>query len=288
MEQKDTIRPTTSAHSLIPEQEEVCPICGGSGWASKIDEYGNEVYVDCSCGVREKSILDGKLRFAAIPDAFRDLRLYQFDLNIYRDSRSRKLIGVAYDCIRCWLDDFPAMQRARMGLYIFSGTKGSGKTRIAASIANELIHLYGTSVKFSTSMQIINEIKKSWDRESEISESRLLDDLARAEVLMIDDFGTEKLEAVRGKRWLDDRFYQIINERYQNKKVTIFTSNYSLDELPYDDRLTSRIKEMAYQIPFPEESVREYLSEKNMNDLMKRVTEFRERKAEQMSIEDMI
>lgn len=254
---------------------------------SKIDEYGCEVYVDCSCGIRQKNILDGKLEFASIPDAYRGLRLYQFDLAVYHDSRSRQMIHVAYDCIRCWLDDFDTMRTEGMGLYIFSGTKGSGKTRAAASIANELIHEHHMSVKFTTSVQILSEIKKSWDRSSELTESRLLDDLARAEVLIIDDFGTEKTGMDKNKAWLDSKFYQVLNGRYSNKRMTIYTSNYSVDDLPYEERIASRIKENAYQIPFPEESVREHIAKKNMADLMERVSKFREKEAEQLSLDSL-
>ena len=277
---RSTTRENSSAPSWTPEREEVCPICLGSGWMPKVGEDDREVYVDCTCGVRKRDILAGRLHFAAIPEAFREVRLYQFDLGAYRDGRSRKLIAASYDCIRCWLEDFREMQGTGMGLYIFSGTKGSGKTRMAASIANELIHEHGVSVKFSTSVQIISEIKKSWGRDAEMTEGRLLDDLARAEVLVVDDFGTEKYGANRGKMdWLDSKFYQVMNERCANKKVTVFTSNYSIDDLPYDERLVSRIKERTYQIPFPEESVRERISERNMADLMERVAKFRERGA---------
>lgn len=286
---RNTIQETISAPSWMPEQEKVCPICGGSGWMERVGEGGYTVYAECSCGIRQRDILDGRLHFASIPDAFRGARLYQFDLNAYRDGRSRSMIGVSYDCIRCWLEDFQNMQRAGMGLYIFSGTKGSGKTRMAASVANELIHEHGISVKFSTSVQIISEIKRSWDRDTDMTEGRLLDGLARAEVLVVDDFGMEKYGTNNGKMdWLDSRFYQIMNERCANKKVTIFTSNYSIDDLPYDERLVSRIKERTYQIPFPEESVREHISERNMADLMERVSRFREREGRQMSMEDMM
>lgn len=285
---RSTTRENSSAHSWTPEREEVCPICQGSGWMPKVGEDGREIYVDCTCGSRKRDILAGRLHFASIPGAFQEARLYQFDLGIYRDGGSRKLIAASYDCIRCWLEDFREMQGAGMGLYIFSGTKGSGKTRMAASIANELIHEKGISAKFCSSVQIISEIKKSWGRDTDMTEGRLLDDLSRAEVLVVDDFGTEKYGTKNGKMdWLDSKFYQIMNERCANKMVTVFTSNYSINDLPYDARLVSRIKERTYQIPFPEESVREHISERNMADLMERVSRFREREGRQMRLEDV-
>ena len=86
------------------------------------------------------------------------------------------------------------------------------------------------------------------------------------EILIIDDFGTEQVAS-----WINDRFYQIINDRYVNKKVTIFTSNIELEKLQYDDRITNRIKETTYQIHFPEESIRGYIAEKNNRDMIEKL-----------------
>ena len=71
--------------------------------------------------------------------------------------------------------------------------------------------------------------------------------LTTVEVLVIDDFGAET-----HKDWIDDRFYQIINTRYVNKLITIFTSNDSLTNTDYDDRITSRIVERSFLLHFPE------------------------------------
>lgn len=83
------------------------------------------------------------------------------------------------------------------------------------------------------------------------------------EILIIDDFGTEQVAP-----WINDRFYQIINDRYVNKKVTIFTSNVKLEKLQYDDRITNRILESTYQIHFPEESIRGYIAKKNTQEMI--------------------
>ena len=67
---------------------------------------------------------------------------------------------------------------------------------------------------------------------------------------------------------IGERFYSIINGRYQDKLITMYTSNLSLDDLRYDDRITNRIKERTFQLPFPEESVRELIAEKNRKALI--------------------
>ena len=79
---------------------------------------------------------------------------------------------------------------------------------------------------------------------------------------MIDDFG---LEAV--KDWIVEKLYQIINARYIDNKITIYTSNSNPDALEYGDRIINRIKEKSYILAFPNESVRNYIAEQNMADL---------------------
>lgn len=163
-----------------------------------------------------------------------------------------------------YLDRFDEMKAAGKGLYLYSETKGSGKTMMMAAIANELMHKHRTAVRFSTSLQILDEIKRTWEAKEE-SEHKLLDALATAPVLVIDDFGTE-----RAKDWINDKFYQIINGRYISKKITMFTANMDINNLSYDDRITNRIKEMCYMIPFPNESVREHMAAGSMSELLRR------------------
>ena len=242
---------------------ETCPICGGLEWTTEmIDGVGYAF--PCKC--RAKNMMKRRIRFAEIPEAFKDMHLNTFRSDVYKNSESKAKIILACKMIKEYLKMFDEAKNSGMGLYIYSKAKGSGKTRMAASIANELIEKHDTCVKFASSTQILSEIKRTFDMDSEYTESHLLDALIMAEVLVIDDFGTEKVT-----EWVKDRFYQIVNSRYINRKVTIYTSNESLETLKYDDRITNRIKERSYQIDFPEESVRDHISQANMIRMISKV-----------------
>lgn len=243
------------------KDSDVCPICNGTEWILT-EKDGITTAVECKC--RERAAMSRRLRFADIPEAFRGMDLKTFRTDVYRQPDSKKTVADACRIIKVYLDDFGSQRDQGMGLFIWSRTKGSGKTRIAAGIANELMKSY--AVKFAVSLTILQEIKNTWRRDAEYSESRLLDALNTVDVLIIDDFGVESPAA-----WINDKMYQIINERYINKKVTIFTSNESLDNLRYDDRITNRIKERTYQIAFPEESVRDHIAERNQEEMIEKV-----------------
>lgn len=239
----------------------MCPLCGGSEWVLTVKD-GIEVAVPCKC--RRKAVMSRRLRFADLPDAFREMELKTFRMDAYRNDESRKRVSDACKIIKAYLDDFKNQREQGMGLFIWSRTKGSGKTRIAAGIANELLKDY--TVKFAVSLTILQEIKNTWHKDAQCSESELLDALCTTEILIIDDFGVE-----HAANWIDDKLYQIINERYIHKRVTIFTSNESLQTLPYGDRITNRIKERTYQITFPEESVRDYIAEQMQEEIIGKV-----------------
>lgn len=75
------------------------------------------------------------------------------------------------------------------------------------------------------------------------TEKEIVDYLINVEWLCLDDLGVEKTTD-----WVLQTLYLIINERYENERTTVFTSNMSLKELSEkmgDDRLSSRISGMC-------------------------------------------
>lgn len=235
-----------------------CELCGGTGWI--IDENNNAT----SCKCRIEQILNNRIQFAKIPEAFKDIRLNTFSLKYYKD---KVMISGVVKMIKYYLDHLDEIVDEGVGLYLYSETKGSGKTRMATSLANELIYEHDMAVRFATSLDIISAIRETWERTDDSpTEYKLIDALTTVEVLVIDDFGTEV-----HKDWIDDKFYQIINKRYIDNLITIFTSNYPLEKLEYDDRIVNRIKERVYQVKFPEESVRDGIAAVRQQKMIKEI-----------------
>ena len=226
----------------------VCSKCNGTGWVFVNDNTVRE----CDCGLLERQRQESKLRFAAIPETYKNVTLRDIKTSCYTKPESKSLIKATAELVKWYLDNLDENVTAGKGIYLWSDTKGSGKTMMATAIANELINKYRRYVKFATSLDILDEIKATFGNKED-NESRLLYDLSTSEFLIIDDFGTERVTD-----WVGEKFYQIVNGRYINKKVTIFTSNHDLKTLNYDDRITSRIRERSYLVHFPEESVREF------------------------------
>ena len=226
---------------------DVCDKCGGRGWY--FVDY-NTVR-ECECGILERERQESKLAFATIPETYKDVRLEDWKRSPYKDEFKTQARTIA-ESVKGYFEHIDEFEREGKGFYFWSNTKGSGKTMMAAAIANELITKYRRFAKFATSLDILDEIKATFNSHSEDTESKLLSDLSRADFLIIDDFGTERVTD-----WVGEKFYQIINGRYINKKVTIFTSNNNLESLQYDERIKSRISERSFKVHFPEQSIRE-------------------------------
>ena len=240
----DTLNPTSSKIG----KTKTCSKCNGRGWY--FIDY-NTVR-ECECGLVEKDRQESKLRFASIPETYKDVTLRDMTTKYYFKRESKEIFKASAELIKWYLENLEENIENGKGIYFWSKIKGSGKTMMASALANELINKYKRYVKFATSLDILDEIKATYNDQSEGTEKRLLNDITSADFLIIDDFGTE-----RNTDWATEKFYQIVNKRYVDKKVTFFTSNFDLKTLKYDDRITNRIKERSYVVHFPEESVRE-------------------------------
>lgn len=234
----------------------ICEKCNDTGWVLIND--GMDA-IECECGAYQRKIQQNKLQFASIPHMYQDVTLADFKTKYYSADKKEQAREVA-EVVQYWIENMEELTRQGKGLYFWSGTKGSGKTMLTVAIANELMKNHMRSVKFATSLDILDAIRNTYNRDNDESENKLLDDLARAEYLIIDDFGTERVTD-----WAGEKFYQIVNKRYLNNKVTFYTSNYDLLKLDYDARITNRIRERSFIVHFPEESVREVKARQENN-----------------------
>jgi len=118
------------------------------------------------------------------------------------------------------VDEYPAVES---GL-LFMGPVGVGKTHLAIALLKDLIEKKGVTCLFYESGSLLKAIQDSYNPVSQTSEMRVLAPVYQAEVLVLDELG-----ATVPTNWVRDTMYQVINTRYNNKKLTIFTTNY-LDE----------------------------------------------------------
>jgi|ERR1051326_2471899 DNA replication protein DnaC len=188
-----------------PEKEEICSICFGTG----MEIVQGKGARPCRC--RIDNSLSRLMKAARIPPRYAHCTLESFNSPQHGSNLW------AHQTAKAFVRDFPAVDR---GL-LFVGNAGVGKTHLAVGILKEIINKYRRPCLFYECGSLFKEIQDSYSDVSKTSELRLLAPVYEAELLVLDELGT-----VMPTGWVFDTLYQIINTRYNNERVTIFTTNY--------------------------------------------------------------
>ena len=141
------------------------------------------------------------------------------------------------------VDEYPALAR---GL-LFTGPVGTGKTHLSAAILRGLIEK-GVPCLFYEFGALLKEIQNSYDSVSQTSELKVLAPVCETEVLVLDELGASK-----PTDWARDTMMQIVGTRYNERRLTIFTTNYGDErgqpaEETLEDRIGVRLRSRLYEM----------------------------------------
>ena len=222
----------------------------------RLDIYGiANLYVPD--GVVTDSQLLARQSMSGMPEQYVYKTGKDFNWSYYESSTEyAKKIPNAFVC------KFSEYRKSGRGLYIFSKTKGSGKTMLACCIANEIAKRQDISVKFVNIPDYIELVKDKSETAKECVEK-----IREAGVLILDDVGTQ----VENKDWITTALFRLIDHRYTRHLPTIFTSNIPMEELKTDDRIADRIYEVSTPIMMPEENIRRKLADKHKKNFLQSV-----------------
>src|SRR5215468_6661625 len=208
------------------ETDEVCNECFGTG--TKLDPEKGAIPCPCQRSNRSTKLIAN----ARIPRRYAGCSFDTFK------SEPGTLQDNALLYARTLVLDYPAVDR---GL-LFMGPAGVGKTHLAVSIIKGLVEK-GFACVFTEFGSLLKEIQDSYNPISKSSELRVLAPIYQADVLVLDELG-----ATVPTDWVRDTMYQIINKRYNDNKLTIFTTNYSDKANELEERITYRLRSRLYEM----------------------------------------
>ena len=142
------------------------------------------------------------------------------------------------------------------GLYFWSNAPGSGKTTTMRVILEQMFVKKALSVYFNTMTNIKNIIKSEFGKDNILIPFE--QKLQQVDVLAIDDLGSEYNPSRKNDGWLDEVIKNIIDDRYNNQKILMITSNYRLDVLSFHEKIRDRLRTLCHEVQFSEKSFRKF------------------------------
>ncbi|MDO4581057.1 MAG: ATP-binding protein [Bacillota bacterium] len=217
-----------------------CLICHDSGWVIGADGAR-------PCGCRSAKLRRERRTAAGLTPALSGKSFADFSLAYYSDTTHpqlevsyRRLAQVALTAAQ----DFAAAQiagRTTRGLLLEGGV-GSGKTLLAAAIANQLLD-NGVDALFLVVPQFLDQLRYSYRAENDgEDEATIIKRAYNAPVLILDDLGAHNFSP-----WVQNKLFAIVDHRLNYRLPCVITTNLDLNELndTVGERVVSRFMEMC-------------------------------------------
>lgn len=202
-----------------------CPAC------SHEKEEEKRMHEEKELALRKVREYEYKLRQAGIPERFKDRSLDSY----IPENQGQKH---ALDFANTFANEFDnVLQTGRSA--IFCGKPGTGKTHLAVGIALHAMKL-NKLCGFTTVQRAIRRIKDSWRKDSDESESEVINLHVSPDLLIIDEIGVQF-----GTEFEKNFLFDILNERYEKRKPTLLLSNLTPAEVKgfLGERVYDRLRE---------------------------------------------
>jgi len=209
-----------------------CTVCKDTGFT------GDLVKEKCRCLIQK--LIDRTYKLSQMQE-LKAQNFDTFDPDVFPDlplkkggPTQRAYMLKIRDELVTWQEQFPDNPRKNI---LFTGQTGLGKTFLLNCIAKAVLDK-GYSVLKTTSYNLFEELFRCSFRNDNRG-SNLIDGVFNADLLIIDDLGTE----TKRNNYTVEELFNILNERGLDAKHTILSTNLKLTELKewYSERISSRL-----------------------------------------------
>lgn len=194
---------------FCPDCHARCRICDGTGFVFETDAQGREHAEPCQC--QDMMYRIQLYNNAQIPSQFYDATFDNFSV------AGNASLKAALETAKF---SFKNYQNGKWQGLLFMGGVGIGKTRLVCTMLREYTLKFGIPCLFREFSSLLSEIKSGYDQG--LSEMSVLETINQIEILVIDELGKG-----RKSEWETNILDTIISNRYNMRKTTLFTTNYT-------------------------------------------------------------
>jgi len=175
--------------------------------------------VPCDCAGNDRTAR--AIARTRLPKRYEHCDFSNFDTDIYDTEPGAEAWNRSLKQTRMVMEafarEFPAGSESGI---LLMGPCGVGKTHLAVAALRTLV-LRGHQGLFYDYRELLKEIQASYNPVSQASEMSVLEPVLAAEVLLLDDIGASKPSP-----WALETVGHILNTRYNERRVTLLTTNY--------------------------------------------------------------
>lgn len=229
-------RATFTSFSTAPGVWSGCPTCADEHDAEEKDRAWRESREKSKAAAERRALEEWqeKMKRCGIPPRFSGKTFASFKA----DTSGKQTVLKFSNEYAAGFDDNPGK------CAVFIGTPGTGKTHLAVAIGLDLLSR-GKSVLFCTAIRAIRRIKDTWTKGATETESEAVSSLVWPDLLILDEVGVQF-----GSDTEKVLMFDVLNERYEQRKSTVILSNLSLEEVQgyLGERVFDRLREDGGQV----------------------------------------
>jgi len=244
---EEPTRQETEGEANLSDGGQVCPICNGAGYLIKDLPVGHPDFgklYPCKCTLDKMAFRKSeRLHEMSNLGPLQDMVFENFEIDGLAGTTQpqRRILRQVKMTARHFAQE-------PQGWLLFTGSFGSGKTHLAAAIANYRLKI-GQPALFVVVPDLLDHLRATFSPHSTVTYDRRFEEVRTHPLLILDDLGAQS-----STPWAEEKLFQILNHRYNAELPTVITTNLTPDQ--FAPRIRSRLSDFrlvdTWPIPAPD------------------------------------